>query len=144
MKDKFKNRYRQFRMEMLKSRNKDNFKKKWLDTCQIEAYIYGEWLVENEVGLCKVLRQGYYDGMKDLMKKGYKFNRIKESMQDKLDKVIEEMSKIENFSYDDYPELCMDFTQAVYYLTRMKALPSSNTFGIIKTSKKPLEFVEIY
>ena len=148
MKDKFRKRYMDFRTEMLKSRDKNTFKKKWLDNCQKEAYVYDDWLIENQVGLCKMLKKGYYDSMKELMNKGHKFNNIKVMMKEKLDIIIKEMQNIldkeGDFDYDKNLDLCLDFCMCIYYLTKMKYKPSSNTFGIIKTSKKPLEFVEIY
>ena len=147
-KNKFRNRVKDFKKEMLVCRNPDRFKTKWDKEFQVECYIYKNWCIETSGGMYDFFLKNYYKIVEDLLKSGVKINDLKDRMLLKIKDITDEMDKRfkrdKEFDYTTNEEIIYEFCYCVSVLTKMKLIPSSNEFGILKSGKKVLSVVEVY
>jgi hypothetical protein len=133
---------------MLRCRNSNIFKNKWLNEWQKLVFVYGEWGIESEIMMYDYYEKLYYKNIKEQLTLGFTLNQIKDVIKIKLDNTVKEMSnRLERdgkFEYGDNEEIIWEFCYMIVILSKFKAIESSNNFGILRTGKKLFEIVEVY
>ena len=147
-KKEFRSEIQKYRNEMLTCRNKKSFKKKWLEECQKECFIYKNWTIATNVGMYDLFNKNYYEIVREKMEQGLKIKDIRNVLEDFFMRTIKEMDNRMNrdkkFNFSDNEQLIYDFCYGCFIMAKVKKIKSSNDFGIMKTSNIPLKVIEIY